>query len=95
MLAIRLGRNQSFTIHEPIDMTLTLRRIESPVSATFQVNLGETDLVLVKGRDHEFEYVPGLWCKLCLLNFLCTLEHDKVNKVVVGIRLPRAVKVTY
>ncbi len=95
MLAIKLGRNQSFKIHEPISTVYTLKAIDPGRSATLQLDLGDDHLVLWEGTDHKFEYAPGLWGTMAILGFQAAFKDQPVCKVIVGVKLPRAVKVTF
>lgn len=95
MLAIQLGRNQSFKLHEPISTIYTLKAIDAGRSATFQLDLGHETLTLWSGTDHKFEYAPGLWCTMTILQFKAPFKDQPVCKVVLGVKLPRAIKVTF
>lgn len=95
MLAISLGRNQSFKIHEPISTVFTLRSLEPEKSATFQLDLGTEKLTILLGTDHKFEYAHGLWGTLSILKFTAPFSGTAITKVVVGLKLPRAIKVTF
>lgn len=95
MLAIALGRNQSFRIHEPISKVYTLKAIDPGRSATLQIDLGDEMLILWEGTDHQFEYAPGLWGTLGVIGFKKPNYDQPVTKVIVGVRLPRAIKVTF
>lgn len=95
MLAIALGRNQSFSIHEPISTVYTLKWMDPGRSATLQLNMGEEYLIIELGKDHVFEYAPGLFGRLAVIGFKAPFSGCDVSKVIIGVKLPRAIKVTF
>ena len=95
MLAIKLGRNQSFTLHEPISVVFTLKVINPGVSATFYIQPTAVSRTIHKGVDYRFEYAPGLFGTICLLNFMPSGSDGHITKVSIGIKLPKAIKVTF